>query len=288
MNKFQPGLGSTPSVVDLRDNKDKRLALAVQYPEKYTVDISSLEMRMQYKIGKCVGAATTKGTEPLFPSSERSGPFSDDFMYRGAKIIDGNEYEGTSIRSALKFAQKFGIATKNTFNVPVSDSMTYAEYMKYKIPVEAFEEGRKHKIGQYLSIPIDADALKAAIYKYGILVVRMDVGSEWWTPSWSKYDILPLKSPKQLVSGHAVVLYGYDSTSVPGKTKFYLSNSWSHEWADLGNGYFYFEDYKPTEAWAITLDPVPETYPPFNVVMKLINILIRAGVFTITKLGIKK
>ncbi len=156
-DNVQFGLGAHSSPIDLRDHKDKVLSTeAFLYPEKYITDISSLEMRMQYFIGKCVGEGTAKRIDTLYPSF---GPFSDDFLYRGAKIIDGNTYEGTNIRSALKFAQNTGVATKATFQVPVTNKMTYVEYMNYPIPPAAFDEAKNYKIGQYVSIPIDAESL---------------------------------------------------------------------------------------------------------------------------------
>lgn len=274
------GLGAHPSPTDHRDHKDTELVLGSAMPDKYMVDTSKLEVRMQYFIGKCIGEGDAKKADELFGIVS-----SDDFIYLGAKSIDGNLTEGSNIRSALKFMQQTGVCKASTFSIPVDDSTTYAQYISNKASQAAFDEASQYKIGEYFSVTIDVDMLKAAILKYGALVARVDVGKEWYTAadgtsSWISKDVLPLRIPQQVLSGHCIVIYGYDSTIVQGKTAFYIANSWSAEWADNGNGYFYFEDYAPhlTEAWAVTLDK-PDSSPVVedSTVSILVDILRRLG-----------
>lgn len=274
-----PALGAHKSKLDVRDHKDKSIALVSALPSEYFVDISSLKSRMQHYIGKCVGEGNAKRVDNIFGITS-----SDDFIYFGAKSVDGNLTEGTSIRSALKFMQKNGVCLFDTWSVPVTDKTTYADYIKNDIPQYAKDEAVKYKIGQYFNIPIDETLIKAALVKYGMLVVRMEVGQEWYTPSWASKDILPLKAPKQVISGHCVVIYGY-STDENG-TKFYISNSWSTLWADNGNGYFYFKDYKPTEVWAVTLNPVPTTnLVSLEVFQAIIKVFQKIGMWTTKAVG---
>ena len=279
---FVPRFATHASPVDHRDHKDVTLG-ASPYPAKYIHDISKLEMRMQYNIGKCTGAGDAKRVDDL-----QNITSSDDFIYLATKkLIDLNETEGSSIRSVLQLLQTKGACLQSTWSVPVTQSMTYDQYILNYPPTNAFTEALNHKIGQYISIPINVELIKAAIYKYGMLVVRMEVGQEWWTDTqgnttWNSIDILPLRAPKQVVSGHCIVIYGYDTTLVPGKTVIYMSNSWSTGWANQGNGYFYFEDYQPTEAWAVTMDPVPAPNVPQisnDTFLKLIQLLHNLGVY---------
>ncbi len=270
------GLGAHSSKLDVRDNKDKELAFAVALPDKYFADTTSLGMRMQYSIGKCIGEGNAKKADQLFNIYS-----SDDFMYLGAKSIDGNLTEGSSIRSALKFWQKNGICLHSTFNIPVDYDMTYGEYIKYKPSNEAVEEAKKYKIGRYFSVPVEASMIKASLIKYDLLVARMEVGDEWYTPDWLAKNILPLKKPKSPISGHCIVLSGFDTTLIEGKTAIYLENSWSSRWADKGRGYFFLEDYKPTEIWAITLEPITEQPSiTLEVLQKLIKIFQSIGMWT--------
>lgn len=274
------GLGAHKSKLDVRDHKDKSIALVSALPASFYVDITSLKSRMQHYIGKCIGEGNAKRIDSLFGITS-----SDDFIYLGAKSIDGNLIEGTSIRSALKFMQKNGVCLFDTWSIPVTEKTTYTEYLKYEVPQYAKDEALKYKIGQYFSIPIDETLIKAALVKYGMLVVRMEVGDEWYTPSWLSKDILPLKAPKKVVSGHCVVIYGY-STDTSGDTKFYISNSWSTLWADNGNAYFYFKDYKPTEVWAVTLDPVPtKGLLSLEAVQLIIKVFQSIGMWTSSKVS---
>jgi len=270
------GLGAHKSKLDVRDHKDKELSFAVALPDKYFVDTTSLGMRMQYSIGKCIGEGNAKKSDQLFNIYS-----SDDFIYLGAKSIDGNLIEGSSIRSALKFMQKSGVCLHSSFNIPVNYDMTYADYIKYKPSNEALSEAQKYKIGQYFSIPIDSGTIMASLIKYGILVARMDVGVEWYEPSWKSKDILPLRKSKNPISGHCVAIVGYDTTLVQGKTAIYIDNSWSSNWADNGRGYFFLEDYSPTEVWAVTLNPVPENnLISLEILQSIIMIFQKIGLWT--------
>lgn len=250
------GLGAHPSPTDHRDHRDTQLAMGSPMPDKYVVDISKLQVRMQYFIGKCIGEGNAKKADDLFGMVS-----SDDFIYLGAKSIDGNLTEGSNIRSALKFMQQTGVCRYSTFSIPVNDTTTYAEYITNKAPQAAFDEAASYKIGEYFSVTIDIDMIKAALLKYGALVARVDVGEEWYTDvdgvtTWDATKILPLRAPQTVISGHCIVIYGYDSTLTAGKTALHIANSWSTDWADNGNGYLYFEDYMPhiSEAWVVTLD----------------------------------
>jgi hypothetical protein len=244
--------GAIESPLDGRDHEDVTLS-GLTETDSYFTDLSKLRVRMQHKVGKCTGSSTAKATDRLLGIDS-----SDDFLYRGTKDkIDLNLTEGSSIRSVLKFAQKHGVCRRDTWEIPVNATTTYLQYLMSEIPEYAYDEAKKYRIGRYYSVPVDITLLKAAIRKHGLVIARMEVGSEWYSPSWSASDILPLRRPHLPISGHAIILYGFSTDPVTGKTSFYLANSWSKAWAANGNGYFVFEDYRPTEAWVATMEPIP-------------------------------
>lgn len=289
---MQIGLGAHKSKYDVRDHKDKELALGVPYPDKYIADLSQLEMRMQYQIGKCVAEASTKKSESLFLQRDKSYTnLSDDFLYLVTKrFVDFDTREGTAARSALKAAQKYGICPKSSFSVNLNEDSKYSDYIKTQIPDQAFKDAQNYKIGRYFQVPMDSDFLKAAIYKYGMIIARFDVDSNWWSPTWVAKDVLPLRPPTGASTGHLTVIYGYDTTIKPGKTLFYMSNSWSKAWADQGNGNFYYEDYKPhlTEAWVATLELVTADMSPsvpLDLALKIFNFLVRLKDWSKAKLA---
>ena len=105
---------------------------------------------------------------------------------------------------------------------------------------------------------MNRDSLARAINesKAGILV-RFDVGQEWWTASngqlsWDKKDIEPLRKPKVVISGHAVTQSNFDGGS------FRIANTWGPEWSDNGTAYHLLTDYRPTEAFVVFYDELPK------------------------------
>lgn len=255
------GYGALPSSKDSRDIKDPNITLASPYPDKYETDMSVFqarglfERRYQKKLGVCVACAVVTYVEWLyFQKTGKYVELSVAFAYLVIKkLIDRNTIEGTSLRSALKLAMKYGICSEATF--PTDYDLTHSEFLAQVIPEAAWSEALNYTIGGYVSIPIDRSLLAAGIYKYGMLMTRMEVGDTWWIPSWLAKDILPLKKPKSIVSGHAVDDHKYD-VSLMNKAQFSFINWWSPTWGRGGVGEFIVEEYPPTEAWALTLESV--------------------------------
>lgn len=246
------GTGALPSKIDPRDVKDTSLTLSYPYPSEYETFIDMLEVEDQEKIGICTSYLKTYIEYLYFKKTGKYVRLSAAFLYIITKLyIDKNMQEGSQLRSALKAAQKYGVCTEATF--PTNVNMTHAQFLSQSIPKEAWNEALNYRIGGYINIPIEKSLLAAAIHKYGMLYARMEVGSSWWTPSWHWKDILPLRKPSSVVSGHAVNHHGYE---ISDKTKIRGRNSWGKEWALMGNFYYFMEDYMPTEAWAITLESV--------------------------------
>jgi hypothetical protein len=274
------GFGAAPSKKDPRDKKDKELALAYPYPSKYDVDMAKVDVFYQSKIGVCTAAALCGIIEWLYwKKTGKMVKLSVAFLYIVTKLhIDGNFYEGSSLRSALKAALKYGVCTEERF--PTNVNLSHSSFLLQTIPKEAWNEALQYKIGGYVSIPVDESMLAAAMFKYGPLYTRFEVSHKWYSPSWFEKDISPIVAGSPIDSGHAVALRTYDLAEL-GKP-FWLRNSWSKDWFRGGDGLFHFRDYKPTEAWAVTLDSVadlpsqPTVLDTFG--KKILDILRRAGV----------
>lgn len=275
--------GAHPSKKDKRDIKDKHLALATAYPDKYSVDMSKIGVFYQSKLGICTAAALVCSIiEYLY--WKKTGKFvqlSVAFLYIVTKTkIDQNIIEGSSLRSALKAAYKYGVCTEATF--PTDVEMSHGEFISQKIPDAAWTEALNYTIGGYVSIPVDQSLIAAAMYKYGPLYARFEVSSTWFTPSWMEKDISPLKAGKPVLSGHATAIWSYDlSTDDEG---MWLRNTWGSTWFRNGDGYFNFRDYKPTEVWAVTLDSVQHLSDTPAVLdsigKKILDILRKIGVIS--------
>lgn len=144
--------------------------------------------------------------------------------------------DGTDMRSIFKSMQKTGVEPFEPRENDVSlDDIPYAS---------GTVSPTKEKIGAYgFNDSIGFDALKSLIYQNGAAILLMRVGKTMWTDSngnnsWQEKDILPLKVPSEIVSGHFVVAHSYDEKNI------YFANSWSTDWGRKGHGYF-GADYMP-------------------------------------------
>lgn len=273
--------GAHPSPKDSRDHKDKNiLAQDSPYPQSFNVDMTAIEVFHQHQLGVCTAAALVVGIiEYLY--WKKTGKYvklSVAFLYCVTKIyIDKNTQEGSSLRSALKAAYKYGVATEATF--PSDMSLEHQAFIFQVIPKTAWDEALNYTIGGYMSVPVDESFIAAHIYKHGPVYARFDVGERWFTPSWLEKDLSPLSASKTTISGHAVAITGYDLK--PDEKPMWLRNSWGPTWFRGGNGLFNFRDYKPTEVWAVSLDSTMglDESPKYldSITIKVLNLLRKIG-----------
>lgn len=203
----------------------------------------------QHRVGICTGISLTMRAQKHYGVK-----FSADFQYLMQKRMENNWDEGSSISTALKVGKNVGFLPYNEFPVGENDrKLSYAEYILklQAIPeseiVRFIEIASQYKLKAYANVPVSRDNIANAIDQTGALLVRDVVGEEWWTA-----PIEPLRSPKIIISGHALNETNYDGDS--GRK----ANSWGPEWGDKGTAYHKFSDYKPTEAWSVWFTDVPK------------------------------
>jgi hypothetical protein len=244
--------GAYPSKKDPRDIKFSPTVGESLMISEHITDISKLAIDHQHEVGKCTSYLKSI-IEWLY--LQKTGVYvelSEDFLYIvGKTFVDKNWNEGSSLRTMIQAAMKYGVARESVF--PSDPTLTHQQLVAKTITKEAWNDALNYKIGGYVSIPIEPTLIKLAIKKFGMLYTMVEVGDRWWTPSWNKNHILPLKKSSPIVSGHAVCVYGYKASD---KLRIHLKNSWGITWADNGNGYFDYEDYMPhlRELFAITLE----------------------------------
>lgn len=247
-DELEIGFGADKSKKDRRDFKDSKIAFEYPYPESGKTDIDILAVEYQRKIGACTAALKTYIEWLYYKKTGTYIRLSMAFLYIVTKLyIDKNRTEGSSLRSALKAAFKYGVCKEDTF--PSNFKLTHEQFISQEIPQKAWTEALEYTIGGYINIPIDRSLLSAALDKYSLLYVRFSIDKNWWTPTWDAKDILPLKPPIDTPTGHAVILNGYDLSKI--KLEVDGRNTWSVLWANKGN---FYTNYLPTEAWAVTLD----------------------------------
>lgn len=258
MNEDQFSFGGVQSPQDYRDIPMSAVAVGT-LPRRYFVDISNLPVWHQRKIGACVGHAAAKYKQKLDQLDTGSiVPLSARFLYAIAKARDGYEPEGTYPRLVAKILKDIGCATEHF--VPNDTNLDHEAYVfnrdETKIPKEAFEEAKYFKIKSFAFPNVQStDELKQAIIRGNGAILLMRIGKEWWKPSWNESDIIPLKAPKNIVSGHEVYLYGYQD--VGNRTQFYILNSWSVDWGKNGTAWFWHDEYASFLNEAITFVDIP-------------------------------
>lgn len=210
------------------------------------------DIENQYKVGICTAISLTQNARKA-----KGIKYSADFQYLLQKTeYDRDWNEGSSIFHALKVAKNFGLLPEEywTWTTESDRKTPYYLYIKklQAIPKEEIDRlkliAAKNKILAYASVPVTRDALANAIDESdaGVLA-RFTLGKEWWTD-----PVEPLRPPREVVSGHAVTESNFDGGSVR------IANSWGQKWADKGTAYHLLSQYKPTEAWMVYYQHLPE------------------------------
>jgi hypothetical protein len=217
--------GLVPSPLDFRDVQAKDILGApsrelTPLPEEYRSPYI-LTIKDQDNKPHCVGYATASLKEMKERQEQNFIEFDGDWIYNECKKIDGlPNITGTFYRAGLKVLINKG--TK-----PIGGNEVEAE---------------KYRIGGYIGVENDFNALKRAIYEFGGVLV----GYRWTQEGWKTAYIKPPRAGEKEY-GHAVLLVGYNKDYLIGQNSFGL------DWAD--KGYFYIpKDYPCIEAWAVLVD----------------------------------
>ncbi len=151
--------------------------------------------------------------------------FSPRFNWGDIKTFDGFPIDaGTDIRSIFKSITKSGaLAFEEYGNATGISLKDYA-----KAPTLTMYALAKPNGGQGYGFIKDLSfrGLKQFISDNGPAIILLRLGKDWWTKpsggnSWAEKDILPLRVPKTIVSGHFVVAHSFDEDYI------YFINSWS-------------------------------------------------------------
>jgi len=162
------------------------------------------------------------------------------------KTFDGYPIaSGTDMRSIFKSQEKTGALPLADMPNEMVNKVSLEEYARAKLLTKRLRNKMlKRKIEGYgFEDVLTFDQLKNAIYRHGAVVALVRLGDSFWTDkngktSWRERDILPLRPPKVIVSGHFIVLHSYDEKYI------YFANSFSKDWGRKGHGYF-GENYMP-------------------------------------------
>ncbi len=220
-----------------RDDRDIKLGAAA--PPAYTFprilsNTKAWDMTVEYQCDQpACGAHAGAEMKDLALGSR----FTPRFTWADIKTFDGWGLDtGTDMRSVFKSITKTGVLD---YNLLGNDALLPPDMYVHPTITAAMRLNAANHAGmgygfiQDLSFP----GLKQFIYDHGPTIVQLRVGKEWWTDthgvsSWQEKDILPLRIPITIVSGHFVVAHSYDENFI------YFVNHWSEQWGRKGHGYF--------------------------------------------------
>lgn len=245
-------------VTDLRDRVYEPALLDLQLSlAPPPAEISPV--RNQGKEGACTGFALSSAVTllnrqrharlaaPLVPPMA-----SPRMLYEMAKLNDqwpGEDYEGSSIRAALKGFFNNGACSE--------DLAPYVEGEKaWHLSKDHSEDARKLGLGAYFRLRPQIIDYHAALNETGVIYVSAMVHRGWQNPD--KGDIVPSNLTE---GGHAFIIVGYDEAG------FLIQNSWGEKWGGFngrpGIARWRYEDWSSNvmDAWVLRLSvPTPGSF----------------------------
>ncbi len=163
---------------------------------------------------------------------------TDEFISRPTTFI---EREGTSLKTALDVARKFGLVLEQV--LPFGKAALYTGDTKTFYALAA-----KLKIDAYFNLGRDLRAWRTWLASEGPILTRLDVDETWDNahPTGGNLDVY---KPATVRGGHAVALVGYTAD------RFIVRNSWGTGWGDGGYGYasIPYAQAAFTEAYGVTV-----------------------------------
>jgi len=154
---------------------------------------------------------------------------TDEFTTRPTTFIEGS---GTSVKSALDIARKYGVVLDKVFPFK-SGSYDGEEFILYA-------RAAQRKIAGYFNLGLEEPNMpietvwKNWLATKGPVLTRLDVDDTWDKATNTKGK-LDTYHPETAHGGHAIALVGYTPD------RFIIRNSWGTKWGDKGFAYASYE-----------------------------------------------
>ena len=182
----------------------------------------------QGREGACTGFALAAVANFLLHNRRDTGPIKESvsarMLYQMARRYDeweGENYEGSSIRGALKGWHKHGVGMRSEWHGNLTP--------------ECQEKAHDHPLGAYYRVRhLYLNDMHAAINETGILYASASVHEGWYEvdPDTGR---IPLR--RKPAGGHAFAIVGYDEDG------FWIQNSWGSRWGLKGCCHISYDDW---------------------------------------------
>lgn len=250
-------LDARPDRLDLRDReyRPRLQSLPEQWPPAHRIDKllpcytdSGLILDQQQE-GACTGfglaavinylmwmdAIHEHGKIECLTEFQHHKPVSPKMLYNMARLYDewdGEDYEGSSCRGAMKGWHRHGVCTQNAW--------TNEDQLNGQWSTEA----AGNPLGAYYRINNDSVVdMQSAIHEVGAIYCSAKVHDGWWLRRGNQLQII--KQSTKPAGAHAFALVGYNADG------FIVQNSWGGHWGFNGFAVLSYADWveNGTDAW---------------------------------------
>ena len=165
-------------------------------------------------------------------------------LYEMARRYDeweGNDYEGSSIRGAMKGWYKHGACREAAWPSKKKGS---------RLTTPRQRDALDRPLGNYFRVRhLHLSHLHAALAEVGVLYASADVHAGWRNPD-RETGRIPHRSTN--IGGHAFAIVGYDQEGL------WIQNSWGRDWGLNGFGHLSYDDWMENgyDCWVARLGVV--------------------------------
>lgn len=229
-------VAAAPSVPSSKDLRAAWWKIADQGSTGSCVGWASADSMIRWHFVKAGRLASDELLSPRFVWM--AAKETDQFITRPTAFI---ETEGTSLKTALDVARKFGVVRDSV--LPFASGKLYPRRANTFYALAA-----QRKISAYFNLGTNLSNWRTWIATKGPILTRLDVDETWDGATETSGNLDDYKS-ETARGGHAVAVVGYRAG------RFIVRNSWGLGWGDDGYAYasLAYAQEAFTEAYGVTL-----------------------------------
>lgn len=211
---------------------------------------------MQSQTPSCVSHAMAQLTKLWwYAKTGNIVDFSPRFLHVLSAYSGAGPNDGRDPVTVAKVSQGIGCATSAT--CPNDVTLSNYDYCNpNSVTQVARDEAAQYRIPGFVQIPVNQNAVRQAIQRYGAVSILFRIGSELWTAkdgtqTWDQAAIDPMRPPAIVIGGHELVGSGFNGSLD------HVVNSWSKLWAQDGESDYLWNEWQPYIVEVLAIADVP-------------------------------